>query len=212
MSKYTQDKNYIYYENSNIPVNKLDIRETAKLERKEQELLLKGYEYFHKNLSEHTNLDENYFKLLHKKTFEELYSFAGKFRNVNISKGSSTFCQVRFLEQTATQIFNELKKDNYLKDFSDKPKPDFAKMVAHYMCELIALHPFSELNGRITRLFFDMIATYNGYDYINYQNTLVQNSSETNDFIEASIDCLSGNGNQMYQIILNGLNKASQYF
>lgn len=88
----------------------MDIRETATLETKEQELLLKGYEYFHKNLSEQTTFDENCFFLLHKKTFEELYSFAGKYRNVNISKGSSTFCQVRFLEQTSAQIFDELKK------------------------------------------------------------------------------------------------------
>ena len=38
MSKYTHDKNYIYYENSNIPINKLDIREIVTLEKEEQKL------------------------------------------------------------------------------------------------------------------------------------------------------------------------------
>ncbi|VAX24078.1 hypothetical protein MNBD_IGNAVI01-121 [hydrothermal vent metagenome] len=85
MSKYTQDKNYIYYENSNIPINKLNIRDILILEEKEQELLLKGYQYFHENLSENTSFDEQYFLLLHKITFEELYNFAGKYRTVNIS-------------------------------------------------------------------------------------------------------------------------------
>lgn len=69
------------------------------------------------------------------------------------------------------------------------------------MCELIALHPFPELNGRITRLFFDIIATFNGYEYIDYQNTLDTNDDE-NEFIEASI---SGNKNKMFNIILHGL-------
>lgn len=36
MSKYTQDKNYIYYENTNIPKNKLNIRNIEILEEKER--------------------------------------------------------------------------------------------------------------------------------------------------------------------------------
>lgn len=206
MSKYTQDKNYIYYENSNVPINKLNIREILILEEKEQYLLLKGYEYFHKTLSANTNFDEQYFQLLHKKTFEKLYSFAGKYREVNISKGYSTFCQVRFLEQSSASIFTKLKNDNFLKDYSDKPKELFSQKIAYYMCELIALHPFPELNGRITRLFFDMITTFNGYEYIDYKNTIASNDEE-NEFIKASIDCMAGNGNEMSKIILAGLKK-----
>ena len=74
------------------------------------------------------------------------------------------------------------------------------------MCELIALHPFLELNGRIIRLFFDMISIYNGYDYIDYQNAL-KVQDEDNLFIQASIDCMTGNENLMYKIVFNGLNK-----
>jgi cell filamentation protein len=207
MSKYTQDKNYIYYENSNIPINKLNIRDVSILEEKEQELLLFGYKSFHKSLSENTDFDEDYFRLLHKNTFEALYDFAGNYRKVNISKGYSTFCQVRFLTQTSKSIFTELQKENYLKDYSNKPKELFAQKIAFYMCELVALHPFPELNGRITRLFFDMIATYNGYEYIDYQNTLETNDDE-NEFIKASIDCMTGKENKMFKIILDGLNKS----
>jgi len=108
MSKYTQDKNYIYYENTNIPINKFNIRDLKILEEEERKYLLKGYEYFHKNLSESTLFDENYFKELQRKTFYRLYQFAGEYRTVNISKGYTTFCQVRFLEQTSKEIFNGL--------------------------------------------------------------------------------------------------------
>ena len=110
MAKYTEDRNYIYYENTNIPINKLNIRNLSKLEEEERKLLLKGYEFFHKNLSEATIFDERYFLELHGKTFNKLYYFAGKYRNVNISKGYSAFCQVRFLKQTSQEIFSKLEK------------------------------------------------------------------------------------------------------
>ena len=143
---------------------------------------------------------------LHKKTFSKLYPFAGKYRTLNISKGYTTFCQVRFLEQTSKEIFKKLHSDNYLKNYTSKPKAEFAQKITYYICELIALHPFFELNGRTTRLFFDMIATYNGYEYIDYQEALKLEDGE-NLFIKASIDCMTGNDNKMYTIIFNGLNK-----
>ena len=207
MSKYTQDSSYIYYKNTNIPVNKLGIKLQTLLETQERELLVKGYEYFHRRLSDSTVFDEKYLKELHKKTFSKLYSFAGKYRTVNISKGYSTFCQVRFLDQTSKEIFRQLQLDNYLRNYDFRSKEEFARKISFYMCELIALHPFFELNGRITRLFFDMIATYNGYEYINYKDALNIVDGD-NLFIKASIDCLTGNDSQMYQIIFAGLNKA----
>lgn len=207
MSKYTQDKKFIYYENTNIPINKRNIRDLKILEEEERKLLLKGYEYFHKKLTKTTVFDEKYFRELHKKTFHKLYEFAGKYRTVNISKGYTTFCQVRFLEQTSREIFNKLQNDNYLKKYSDKTKEEFTQKIAYYMCELIALHPFFELNGRITRLFFDMIVTYNGYEYIDYRDALELKNGE-NKFIKASIDCMNRKDKKMFQIILNGLKKS----
>jgi len=207
MSKYTQDRNYIYYENTNIPINKLNIHDLNLLEEEERKLLLKGYKYFHDNLSTATIFDEKYYKELHRKTFNKLYKFAGKYRTINISKGYSIFCQVRFLEQTSNEVFKKFASENYLKDYSEKPKEEFAKKLAYYMCELIALHPFLEINGRITRLFFDMIVTYNGYDYIDYQDALKVEDGE-NKFIKASIDCMVSNDKKMHQIIFNGLKKS----
>lgn len=94
-----------------------------------------------------------------------------------------------------------------MKDYSIKPKDEFAGKISFFMCELKALHPFFELNGRITRLFFDMIATYNGYEYIDYHYALEIEDGK-NKFINASIDCMLNNDDKMYQIILAGLKKA----
>ena len=35
MPKYSQDKDYIYYPNTSIPINKLNIREQEKLKKEE---------------------------------------------------------------------------------------------------------------------------------------------------------------------------------
>jgi cell filamentation protein len=207
MSKYTEDKKYIYYPNTSVPINKLDIRDRKSLEVEERKLLLIGYEYFHKNLSESTLFNEKYFKKLHKKTFGDLYDFAGEYRTINISKGYTTFCQVRFLEQTSKEIFRKLERDNYLKEYAAKPKAEFARKTAYYMCELIALHPFFEINGRTIRLFFDMIATFNGYEYIDYKDALAMEDGD-NKFIKASIDCMTGDDDKIYQIIWSGLKRS----
>ncbi len=207
MAKYSQDKNYIYYENTDIPINKFNIHNLEVLEEKERELLLSGYKYFHTHLKEDTVFDEKYLKELHRRTFHKLYHFAGKYREINISKGYSTFCQVRFLEQTSKHIFKELENDNYLKNYHNESKENFAEKIAYYMCELIALHPFYELNGRIIRLYFDIIAIFNGYEYIDYENALKIVDGD-NKFIQASIDCMTKNDDKMYQIILKGLRKS----
>jgi cell filamentation protein len=69
--------------------------------------------------------------------------------------------------------------------------------------ELICLHPFYELNGRITRLFFDMIVVYNGYQPIDYSNYTSQ------EYINASIECVKyADETFMKRIILDGLKKA----
>lgn len=209
MVKYSHSGKNLYYENSTIPINKLNIRQKEKIEEKERELLLNGYEYFHSNLTALTKFDETYFIQLHKKTFDKLYDFAGEYRIDDISKGGSVFCKAKFLYQESKRIFNELQADNYLRSYQNKPIKDFAEKLAHYMCEIIALHPFYELNGRINRLFFDMIVTYNGFEYINYQKALEITNGE-NQFITASKDCMLCNEKEMFEIILNGLTKSNQ--
>lgn len=62
--------------------------------------------------------------------------------------------------------------------------------MADYQSELIALHPFYEVNGRITRLFFDLIAIANGYGPIDYGLALRDDPEVDNNYIRASIDCV----------------------
>lgn len=201
--KYYPPSNHIYYENSDTPINKLNIKDKKIIDEIENELLIKSYETLHNELDESTIFDDKYLCKVHSIIFSSLFEWGGKYRSVNISKGDSMFCPYMNLDKYSNEIFTKLKNDNYLRDYEDVSKFDeFVDKLSYYMCELIVLHPFNEGNGRSIRLFFDMIVTFNGYEYIDYQQTLINN-----EYITSSIDCIVGDCKKMKSIISNGLVK-----
>lgn len=201
-SKYKNEASSIYKNGTDVPKNKFNLTNSTQIHELERELIEEAYEIFHEELDENTIFDENYFIQLHKRTFGELYEWAGVYRDFNMSKGESRFCQGAFVASSSKKIFDELKKDNYLKDFENKPKEEFAKKLAYYKCEINALHPFCELNGRVTRMFFDMIVVFNGYKFIDY-STVTQK-----EYINGAIECVVyADASKFEKIILDGLNK-----
>ena len=209
MSRYQFGKSDIYLAGTDIPKNRLGITEADLLHEIEAILLQQAYQTFIDELQPDTRFDEAYFKSLHQRTWSSLYDWAGVYRSVDMSKGGSLFCRAEFLEKESQRLFRQLEQEGYLKQAADWPKKKFAERMAHYQCELIALHPFYELNGRITRLFFDLIAMYNGYGPVDYSPTFGEAADDTNTYIQASIVCVRAADNSMLrQIILDGLNKA----
>ena len=82
-------------------------------------------------------------KQIHKYLFGDIYDFAGKMRDVNISKGNFRFAPVMYLSQSLKQI--------------DKmPQSTFDEIVEMYV-EMNIAHPFREGNGRATRIWLDLI-------------------------------------------------------
>ena len=201
-SKYQLVNNLFYYKDSDVPKNRFDIKDAQTIHEIEKELLEEAYVLFFDELSETTLFDEKYFVSLHKRIFESLYEWAGVYRDFNMAKGESRFCQGEFVSSSSKKIFEELKKENYLKDFEHKPKEEFAKKLAYYKCEINALHPFYELNGRVTRMFFDMIVAFNGYKFIDYS------SVTPHEYINAAIECVQfADCSRFEKIILDGLEK-----
>jgi cell filamentation protein len=209
VSKYQFAESEIYLPGTDIPRNRLGIEEPDLLHEVEATLLQQAYTRFITELDSSIRFDENYFKALHRDTYETLYEWAGLYRTVDMSKGGSLFCRAAYLEQEARRIFRALEHQQYLQQASGRSTEKFAEHLAHYQSELIALHPFYELNGRITRLFLDLIAVYNGYEPIDYSQALAQGSSGLNAYIEASILCVQrADSSKLQQIILQGLKKA----
>jgi cell filamentation protein len=123
-----------------------------------------------------------------------------------MSKGGSLFCRSAYLDQESKRIYCQLEEEDFLHRTGGWELEKFAERLTYYQSELIALHPFYELNGRITRLFFDLIAIANGYAPIDYRSAL--SGQPMNNYIQASIACVQqANEQQLFKIILQGLYK-----
>jgi cell filamentation protein len=208
VSKYQFTESDIYLPGTDIPKNRLGIETPDLLHEVEGTLLQQAYTRFITELDPSVHFDENYFKALHRDTYESLYEWAGLYRTVDMSKGGSLFCRAAYLEQESRRIFRELEQEQYLKQAANLTEEKFAERLAHYQSELIALHPFYELNGRITRLFFDLIAVCNDYEPIDYSQALEEGPSGLNTYVEASILCVQrADSSKLQQIILQGLRR-----
>lgn len=125
--------------------NKLNITESAELARIEEKISkTKALELFENGLLD--TFEVGTFRGLsdiHKYLFEDIYSFAGNVRTVNISKGGFRFAPVMYLQAALDNI--------------DKmPQSTFDEIIEKYV-EMNVAHPFREGNGRSTRMWLDMI-------------------------------------------------------
>lgn len=80
---------------------------------------------------------------IHRNLFEEIYYFAGKLRDENISKGNFRFASALYLHDA-------------VKNIEKMPQKNFDEIVEKYV-EMNVAHPFREGNGRSMRLWLDHI-------------------------------------------------------
>lgn len=153
-------RNSVYcYPNTNILINKFNIQDNKILKQAEEKIVAAKLFVLRQNKMI-KNFDINHFKGIHKFLFEDIYPFAGEFRNENIAKGFFCFAEWQYIEEELTRLLTELNKKNNLKNIS---KNEFIKEIAYYMSELNVLHPFREGNGRTIREFIRELCYVNGY-------------------------------------------------
>ena len=173
-----EDQHSIHcYKNSEVLENKLNIRDSKKLLAMEAKITAaKLLSLRQKGIT--GDFDKSHFLKIHEYLFEDIYPFAGKIRNENISKGEFRFAQFEYIESELEKLLNQLKKENYLKGLD---KVALVKKLAYYLAELNVLHPFREGNGRTIREFIRQLALKNGYQF-NLQKVKPQ------EMLQASIE------------------------
>jgi len=125
--------------------NKLNITDQAELAREEERISkTRAKEMFEKGYL--NTLEAGTFeslKKIHKYLFEEIYEFAGNLRKVNIAKGNFRFTPIVYLEES-------------IKNIEKMPQSTYEEIIEKYV-EMNIAHPFREGNGRITRIWLDLI-------------------------------------------------------
>lgn len=147
----------------NIPYldNKLGILSKAEMDEIEYKITsIKALTLLESGKLNKMDISLKTFCYIHKVLFEELYPWAGEIRTVNMQKGYSSFYPYDYLPQGLQDVFDSLKRDNYLKGLT---KEEFVELFAYYNNEFNVLHPFREGNGRARRLFLTEIAKRAGW-------------------------------------------------
>ena len=125
--------------------NKLGITSNVELAKEEEKITkLKAIELFDSGKID--EFEVGTFKglsCIHEYLFSDIYSFAGKIRKENISKGNFRFASCLYLESV-------------LKSIDAMPEKNFDDIIKKYI-EMNIAHPFREGNGRSTRIWLDLI-------------------------------------------------------
>lgn len=153
------DKVYCYSDTS-VLINKLDIHDKDQLITAETSLVALRLYQLQKNPIR-GSFDYDHLRHIHHYIFQDLYSWAGKTRTVDIAK-TSLFCLVQFIPGYANSIF-----PNYFNDCmraKDNPK-EFIHVFTEHYADLNALHPFREGNGRSQREFARELCLKCGYSF-----------------------------------------------
>ena len=125
--------------------NKFEIENPVELARVEEKISKQKAIQLWQN-EELKNFSAGTFKTLayiHKKLFEDIYYFAGKIRDINISKGNFRFASALYLNEAVLTV-------------EKMPQKNFEEIIEKYV-EMNVAHPFREGNGRSMRIWLDDI-------------------------------------------------------
>jgi cell filamentation protein len=117
-------------------------------------------------LTDATVFDLKYLYRIHKLGLDELYPFAGKLRDENMSKDDFPFPGAHYLPEKMLEF-----EEHFLQRYDKRVKDDsqWIDMVATIHAELLYLHPFREGNGRTARILVDLMAQQRGREKFNFE-------------------------------------------
>ena len=150
MSKYTTNE-----EESQCLPNRLGLTRPGEIAEAEFEGFLLAEIMLTETLTTATRFDCQYIRNIHKLALKELYTFAGRYRTVNMSKGGFLFPSALFIPQSM-QFF----EDEILKKLPED--------VAIVHGELLFIHPFREGNGRTARILANLMVRKQGYEGLRF--------------------------------------------
>lgn len=155
---YLDDKGIYCYENSDVLINKFNIKDETVFYKTERLYAAVRQSELRNNPLD-GKLDFNHLKAIHQYLFQDLFYWAGKTRTVAIAKGN-LFCLPQYIDSFAKNLFENLKKQHY---FINQPQEQLVVSIVTLLGDLNALHPFREGNGRAQREFVRYVAGINGY-------------------------------------------------
>lgn len=105
-------------------------------------------------------LSVSHYQAIHRHLFQDVFSWAGRFRTVRIGRSGSAFCYPENIAREMRAVFKSLARKNYLRGLA---RETFAREAAAFLATLNAIHPFREGNGRTQTAFLALLADQAGH-------------------------------------------------
>lgn len=147
-----------FYPGIEVLANKLNIHESAGL--REAELALTALRAATLKLGT-PNLGLPWLCAIHHALFQDIYTWAGQLRTVDIYKDDTRYCHFDYLEKEGNGVMQRLEDENYLRGLT---RDEIVPRLAQYYADINMLHPFREGNGRAQRVFFEQLIIHAGFD------------------------------------------------
>jgi cell filamentation protein len=145
--------------------NLLGLKTEKEINEAEFEGFLRSEIYFSEKLTASTKFNVKYILSLHKEALKDIYSFAGKLRDVNLSKGGFAFAAAKFLPESMSVFEKEILsklKNKY------SSREELVRAIAVVHGELLFIHPFREGNGRTARLLANLMSRKAGFSSLKF--------------------------------------------
>ena len=121
-------------------------------------------------------LDEGFLKSLHRRMFKDVWRWAGDYRQTEKNLGLLP----HFIQQGVHQIIGDMRVAFQYKAF---PPDELAVRLSH---RLVSVHPFSNGNGRWSRLVGDLMIVKQGWKRFTWGSANIQAEGKDRDkYIEA---------------------------
>ena len=158
------DKFYDY--KNDILINKLGITNKEELEKAEGDIVSSKIKLIEED--ENFTFTEDYFRYIHQFLFEDVYDFAGKYREINIEKPEVVLggLSVKYEDYKAikTAVQSTIAE---IKVIDIKEQENKAEFIADLMIKLWLIHGFREGNTRTVIIFICKYLQTNGIKFKN---------------------------------------------
>lgn len=169
MSKYelhSAEQRYQPGSGDSVLANKLGIIDVDEMEALESGLLLMLYEELFIEDQPLSGLAFEHIRVWHRKWLGNVYDWAGKLRNANLTKDGFQFAAANRIPLLIAGFEKQyLSRSGELKNLT---RPELVSYLAECHVEFILIHPFREGNGRLSRLLFDMLSVLAGKGVLDY--------------------------------------------
>ncbi|RRA99111.1 Fic/DOC family protein [Larkinella rosea] len=154
-----------YDQNEQLP-NRLNLKSTEAIGLAEFEGFLSAEIRLTEQLTSRTRFTCQYIRKMHKLALGHLYGFAGKWRDVNLSKGGFVFAAAHFLPNSMQSLETAVLA-SLPNRYATHEQLVHDLAVVH--AELLFIHPFREGNGRTARLLANLMCRKQGLNSLRWE-------------------------------------------